>query len=465
MTDVNLLIRTQYEEYPFPNVLPRDERRRLQMVPVDSLGNINHICFKGRRIFDENFRVLVAGGGTGHSTIYLAEQLRDSGAEVVYLDLSQASMVVAQERAKLRGLDNIKWVCGSITDLPTMALGPFDYISCTGVLHHLPDPNRGLQALKSVLKVDGAMGIMVYATYGRQSYYHIQALMEQLNEPNECLKRKIINTREAMESMPSHFYLAHGIHRDRHLKGFFEDDSNLVDTFLHSQDRSYTIPELYKWLEDNELSFNDFSNFNATMIEKIQYCPELYLEQGKLLSRVQEKPLRERHAIAELLNSRIGLHTFYVSAEQKSQARPTDPHMVPYFAEMYLGGKSVFQQFTPTELSDQIRANTGETFSVLHAGGLNLELVVGPHSADILGELDGKRTIREIFSNVRKKYEGRFLPTQALFDDFSRIFSVCSAVEWMRLRHVDCSVPRTYDEMQNKLFRAPDAVSNIVNAA
>ena len=38
------------------------------------------------------FRVIVAGGGTGRDTNYLAEQLNHTNAEIVYMDFSQNSM-------------------------------------------------------------------------------------------------------------------------------------------------------------------------------------------------------------------------------------------------------------------------------------------------------------------------------------------------------------------------------------
>ena len=43
----------------------------------------------------------------------------------------------------------------------------FDLVVCTGVLHHLPDPDCGLRALRDVLRPSGAMRLMVYARYGR----------------------------------------------------------------------------------------------------------------------------------------------------------------------------------------------------------------------------------------------------------------------------------------------------------
>ena len=148
-------------------------------MPQDSLANIVHQCFGGSKQINENFRVLVAGGGTGHALIYLAEQLQYFGARVTYIDLSNASMRVAKRRAQNRQLTNIDWYQGSLLDLPQMNLGQFDYINCTGVLHHLADPDAGLRSLRAVLKPDGAMGLMVYGLYGRKSYYHVQELMRR----------------------------------------------------------------------------------------------------------------------------------------------------------------------------------------------------------------------------------------------------------------------------------------------
>ena len=55
-----------------------------------------------------------------------------------------------------------------------LGLGPFDYIDCCGVLHHLPDPAAGVEALLSVLAPGGGMGLMVYAPYGRTGIYMLQ---------------------------------------------------------------------------------------------------------------------------------------------------------------------------------------------------------------------------------------------------------------------------------------------------
>ena len=53
----------------------------------------------------------------------------------------------------------------------------FDQIVCTGFIHHLPDPDEGLKALREALKVDGAKHLMVYAPYyGRNGIYLLMAV-------------------------------------------------------------------------------------------------------------------------------------------------------------------------------------------------------------------------------------------------------------------------------------------------
>ena len=137
-------VRAQYEALPYPPRDPRDEAIRLITGTPSHILEINHYLFSGRLNFMRPFRALVAGGGTGDACIMLAQQLADRRCpgEVVYLDISTASRQICEGRAKARGLRNINFLTGSLLDLPSMPIGQFDYIDCTGVLHHLPDPGR-----------------------------------------------------------------------------------------------------------------------------------------------------------------------------------------------------------------------------------------------------------------------------------------------------------------------------------
>ena len=157
-SNIQTLVTRQYQEFPYPARNPRDEEHRLIGTWLDDIGLIDHHCFRGERRFENGFRILVAGGGTGDGTIFLAEQLKGTNARIVHLDVSKASIAIARERAQVRGLSGIEWIAGSLTDLAGLRLGGFDYINCVGVLHHLESPEAGLDALLSALAPDGALG-------------------------------------------------------------------------------------------------------------------------------------------------------------------------------------------------------------------------------------------------------------------------------------------------------------------
>src|SRR3979409_2499590 len=175
-------IRAQYEAFPYPSRDPRDEASRLITGTPSHLLEVNHYLFSGRLNFARPFRALVAGGGTGDACIMIAQQMgaRRWRAEVFYLDLSMSSRQICEARAKARGLRNIQFLTGSLLDLPSMPIGTFDYVDCTGVLHHLPDPTAGMKALASVLQPDGGIGVMLYGQYGRTGVYPLQEMLHTL---------------------------------------------------------------------------------------------------------------------------------------------------------------------------------------------------------------------------------------------------------------------------------------------
>jgi SAM-dependent methyltransferase len=70
-------------------------------------------------------------------------------------------------------LNNLQFYQLPIERVNELAMS-FDQIVCTGVLHHLADPDAGLSALREVLEPDGAMHFMVYAPYGRTGIYVLQ---------------------------------------------------------------------------------------------------------------------------------------------------------------------------------------------------------------------------------------------------------------------------------------------------
>lgn len=417
-------VRGMYEDYPFPLRDPRDEERRLIVAEQESLGKLNHFCFGGRQGFGDGFRVLVAGGGTGDHTIFLAEQLRHYEAAVTYVDISEASLNIARERARIRNLDNIEWHHRSILDIPSMDVGPFDLISCTGVLHHLPEPERGLEALRGVLAPGGAMSLMLYGRMGRMAVYAGQELMALVNDGVRDPARKTRHARHVVERMPDTNWLRRGGGPNRVLSEFLDDDSNLNDVLLHEQDRAYSVLEIYDFLAGAQLELIEFTSFHSDPPDfRCLYDPMQWIGDPTLRAHVQSLPRPRQQAIAEAMSSAITCHGFYAAPKASNRiACPRDADMVPYF--LY---------FDPRSLAEHFRGAAGRECGLNYRQSA-VRFDVGTYSADLVAGIDGTRTMGEIFDGVRRG-AGKALTDADLMADFMAFFEPMNGLDVLLLRH------------------------------
>lgn len=424
-------VKSQYESLPYPPCNPEDDRKRLVLTWLEDLPMINHYCFAGKQSFRNAFRALVAGGGTGDATIFLAEQLRATNAEIVHLDMSHASMVLAQERARIRGLTNITWVHYSLLSLPALGLGKFDYINCSGVLHHLADPDLGLRVLLSALKPDGAIGLMLYATTGRAGVYQMQALMRLVNgdqtDKEVDAQRKIANTRDLLGSLPASnwFMRSEDLHHDHKI-----GDAGIYDLLLHSQDRSYSVGELFDWLGTEHgmhLSFSDVQRGRSP------YLPHMVLgsKPPAMAASLRKLPLRQQYEMAELMIGSIITHSLYLTHSPTSTAPYGDAAYIPFFYHEPLTGAIAAQVFG---------SNRGQPFMLTHQhSGVTVMVNPGKYGAKILQLIDGKKSFGEIFDQFRAGWHGQAAAPDnaALFADFAESYETLNALERLLLKHPD----------------------------
>lgn len=97
--------------------------------------------------------------GTGAST----EALRAAypGAEIVGLDASEGMLEVARDKASLR---RVRFVHGDATDPAAAGVeGPFDGILMAYGIRNLPDPDRGLENLRALLRPSASVVFHEYS--------------------------------------------------------------------------------------------------------------------------------------------------------------------------------------------------------------------------------------------------------------------------------------------------------------
>lgn len=81
------------------------------------------------------------------------------GAEMVGVDISEA---IESTRINTEALPNVHFVQADVYHLPFKP-GVFDFAYSIGVLHHLPDPERGFQCLVPLVRPGGSLFIWVYS--------------------------------------------------------------------------------------------------------------------------------------------------------------------------------------------------------------------------------------------------------------------------------------------------------------
>ncbi len=107
-------------------------------------------------------KIWVAGCGTNQS-VYTA--LRFPDATIVASDLSGPSLARSAKTARQLNVSRIEFRQESINNADFR--DEFDYVICTGVIHHNADPQIPLSRLSAALKPTGILELMVYNHYHR----------------------------------------------------------------------------------------------------------------------------------------------------------------------------------------------------------------------------------------------------------------------------------------------------------
>lgn len=365
--------RAQYEAYPYPERDPADEAKRLITGSPSDPVELDHYLFAGRRDWTKPFRVLVAGGGTGDALIQLAQGLHSAGraAEITYVDLSTAAREVAEARAQVRGLSGIEFHTGSLLDAGRY--GEFDYIDCCGVLHHLPDPQAGFDALAGALAPGGGIGLMVYAPHGRSGVYPLQAAFGRaLKGPPE---QRLKAAKAIFQRLPQ----GHPFRSNPHLGDHKVSDAGFYDLLLHGQDRPYTITELNDALLAAGLEMTGTPNGHV-------YDPGPFVGTAADLSELSEI---DRMALAEDLSGTIKLHVVYAARTGEAEGRVASagPQMVPHIRGV-----------DPQKLAQAV-ARLGHIPLTTASG--KVEVPVSKDLAPVIARIDGRRTLEEIARTTR----------------------------------------------------------------
>jgi SAM-dependent methyltransferase len=374
MNEVSEAVRIFYDRYPYPRPVDSLDNYRARWQDPERCRADYHLYWPDRR-YREEYSVLVAGCGTSQAARHA---LRSPRARVTGIDLSETSLRCTNELKRKYNLSNLQ-----VRQLPVERAGElgasFDQIVCTGVLHHLDDPDAGLRALRGVLKRDGAMQIMVYAPYGRAGICMLQEFARRLGI--QATDEDIRGLIAALHGLPA----GHPLENLLRNAPDFRHEASLADALLHPRDRAYSVPQLFDFLKAGALTFGRW-------IKQAPYSARC----GVLVTipqadRLAGLPLAEQYAAAELFRGTMVRHSMIVYRSDRAASEP----------RIGFDG-SAWPGYVPVRMPDTIcveeRLPAGAAAVLINQAHTYRDLILAIDAAEKrwFDAIDGKRTIAEI---------------------------------------------------------------------
>jgi 2-polyprenyl-3-methyl-5-hydroxy-6-metoxy-1,4-benzoquinol methylase len=371
-------VRDFYERLPYPAPLTSLDDHLEHYSNPERRRALFHLMWPTERP-RANQEILIAGCGTSQAARYA---LREPNARITAIDISETSLHHTRKLQQKYELGNLELHLLSILDVQSLGKS-FDQIVCTGVLHHLADPDLGLQSLRNVLKPEGAMQVMVYASYGRTGVYMLQAYCRLLGiSPSN---QELQDLSAALNYLPKDHPLAHLLHKG---KDFRQPDA-LADVLLHPQDRAFRVPQIHEWLENCGMTFGRW-------IEQAPYLAHCgVMAKTPHAARLASLPSPLQHAAVELFRGTMVSHSFTAYRND----RPVASQPITFTGDRW-------REYVPITLpwTVCVRENLppGSVAVLINPAHRFTDLIFPINSSEnrLLGAIDGKRTIAEILDFV-----------------------------------------------------------------
>jgi SAM-dependent methyltransferase len=366
-----------YTHHPYPPPVENLDRARDQWRDENRHRAEFHLFWPSRP-YSADLDILVAGCGTWQAAKYA---LTHPSARVVGIDVSTTSLDHTERLKRQYNLTNLDTRQLAIEDVSALERG-FDLIVCTGVLHHLADPEAGLRALRRVLAPEGAIYLMLYAPYGRSGIYLLQEYCRRLGVGTS--DQELNDLAAVVNALPPQHPLAGLLRGARDA----QNSDALADALLNPRDRAYSVPQLFDLLDRNGLTLERW------------YWQALYLPHCGAIAatpharRIAALPEREQYAALELWRGTMTAHS---AIARRIDASPGSA--VRFDGEQWRGFVPIR---LPSTLFVQERLPAGAAAVLLNRSHPfhDLVLPIDAQEKRMFDGVDGGRTITEIVEST-----------------------------------------------------------------
>jgi len=292
-------VENMYKQFPYPS--PSTD-----VSETNELLNLLRIFEIESKIKLDEKNILDAGSGSGHRITNVAQHFKK--CSFLGIDISEKSLEIANKLKNIKNLKNIQFKKHNIMT-GVENLGKFEVVLCMGVLHHLSNPNMGLQMITKTLKDDGIIFLYLYGKLGghkRMLNKEIISILLGKDKQNYDLGIKLIRDLELNK-------FDYGWNLN--FKNKEEEDALIVDSLLHANEFLYDckdIDDLFK--NSNLYGYSIFGITEGTQgllfDSEIKTSKKLSIPQTNIskklnselsLSSYESLSLKEKYRIIDLI--------------------------------------------------------------------------------------------------------------------------------------------------------------------
>lgn len=331
-------------------------------------------------------KIWVAGCGSNQATL---TALKFPKADIFATDISVPSLEVCQKNLDLLEIRNVKLKEQSLNDADYTE--EFDFVICTGVIHHNADPSIPLGRLAKAMRPEAVLELGVYNYYHRILTTAYQKAMRLLfsTDPNMGLDQQLEITRELMDKFPIEntmgFYLSQQKHESREY---------LADSFLQPVEHSYTVETLVDLLASKGLEFtvpcmNVFDKAAGRLTWNVEF------PNSKVAEHYDALPDYERWQVTNLLSIEKSPSLFIYAQRSDSPIKRKSEKEI---CDDFLATK--FDRYATT-VTNYVGGNGNYKLTPTPVPHPSPRVPVEEYARRIFRECDGETTIADIIKRLK----------------------------------------------------------------
>ena len=277
---------------------------------------------------------------------------------------------------------------------------------------------------------------MLYAKHGRTSIYQMQDLLKRIHANEPDIQKRIDRTRVLLSSLPegNWFNFNSGAYSIE-----LQSDIGVYDLLLHSQDRAYTVSELYDYVEGSDLVLNKLFNSDHPLGDML-FQPETFIRDQAMLDDIKKQSFREQAAICELMFGQLMKQCCFISFKEKTPPSFNDLALVPSIS-VYSSHETVYEELKSAFLGDSPKIGVNPYVSFNRS----------KFAAEIFKAIDGKASSQEIIDKVHSLF-GSEIDIKIVENHYKSIIEILLKVSMLYLRNPKTNPYQTVPQMLSRMY-------------